>query len=301
MSGSTYPFPQGPDIVTHHHDEEETTKAPTSFIKLNVGGSLFYTTKGTLTNRADSILRAMFSGRMDVRTDTDGWVLIDRSGKHFGKILNYLRDGIVPLPDEKTDLKDLLEESKYYCLPDLSMEIEEELKKHGDELVPRCRVTLVMSQQEERMLITNSERPVIKLICSRYNNKYSYTSQSIDNILKNVELFDKLSLRFNGRILFVKDVHGQTSDEICCWSFYGNGKKMTEVCCTSIVYATEKKQTKVEFPEARIYEDTLNILLFEGRAELAALDHELLKATKRVPKEEKRRPKVEETSEDDQA
>ena len=54
------------------------------------------------------------------------------------------------------------------------------------------------------MLIANSEKPVIKLICSRYNNKYSYTSQSTDNILKNVELFDKLSLRFNGRILFVK-------------------------------------------------------------------------------------------------
>lgn len=49
-------------------------------------------------------------------------------------------------------------------------------------------------------------------------------------------------LRFNGRVLFVKDVLG---DEICCWSFYGEGRKIAEVCCTSIVYATEKKQTKV--------------------------------------------------------
>jgi len=284
MSGSTLPF--FPDILTH---DEDTSKAPTKFVKLNVGGSLFYTTLGTLTNRHDSLLRAMFSRRMDVRTDSDGWVLIDRSGKHFGKILNYLRDGIIPLPDNKIDLKDLLEEAKYYCLPELSMEIEEELKKHGDDLVPRCRVTLVTSQKEERMLIAKTEKPVIKLICSRYNNKYSYTSQSIDNILKNVELFDKLSLRFNGRILFVKDVHGQTSDEICCWSFYGNGKKHTEVCCTSIVYATEKKQTKVEFPEARIYEDTLNILLFEGRAELAALDHELLLKTSKKS-DERRKP-----------
>ena len=105
-----------------------------------------------------------------------------------------------------------------------------------------------------------------------------FFSQSDDNILKNLELFDKLSLRFNGRILFIKDIIA--NDEICCWSFYGNGKKVTEVCCTSIVYATERKQTKVEFPEARIYEDTLNILLFEGRGELAALDHELLRATK---------------------
>lgn len=68
------------------------------------------------------------------------------------------------------------------------------------------------------------------------------TSNSDDNLLKNIELFDKLVLRFNGRVLFVKDVLG---DEICCWSFYGEGRKIAEVCCTSIVYATEKKQTKV--------------------------------------------------------
>lgn len=68
-------------------------------------------------------------------------------------------------------------------------------------------------------------------------------SNSDDNLLKNIELFDKLGLRFNGRVLFVKDVLG---DEICCWSFYGEGRKIAEVCCTSIVYATEKKQTKVQ-------------------------------------------------------
>lgn len=67
-------------------------------------------------------------------------------------------------------------------------------------------------------------------------------STSDDNLLKNIELFDKLALRFHGRLLFLKDVLG---DEICCWSFYGQGRKIAEVCCTSIVYATEKKQTKV--------------------------------------------------------
>jgi hypothetical protein len=50
------------------------------------------------------------------------------------------------------------------------------------------------------------------------------------------------TMRYNGRILFIKDVIG---DEICCWSFYGQSRKLAEVCCTSILYATEKKQTKV--------------------------------------------------------
>ena len=116
-------------------------------------------------------------------------------------------------------------------------------------------------------------KPIVKLLINRHNNKYSYTGASDDNILKNIELFDKLSLRFSNRVLFIKDVIG--SNEICCWSFYGHGKKIAEVCCTAIVYATDRKNTKVEFPEARIYEETLNCLLYENRI----VDQELMQAT----------------------
>ena len=49
--------------------------------------------------------------------------------------------------------------------------------------------------------------------------------------------------------MFIKDVIG--SNEICCWSFYGHGKRIAEVCCTAIVYSPDRKNTKVEFPEAR--------------------------------------------------
>lgn len=122
-------------------------------------------------------------------------------------------------------------------------------------------------------------KPVVKLLINRHNNKYSYTGASDDNLLKNIELFDKLSLRFSNRVLFIKDVIG--SNEICCWSFYGHGKRIAEVCCTAIVYATDRKNTKVEFPEARIYEETLNCLLYENRT---GPDQELMQATSlRVP------------------
>ena len=101
MSGNTI-TPGTPDVLTH---KVSTEKLPTKYVKLNVGGSLFYTTLGTLTKRADSMLRAMFSGRMEVLTDSDGWVLIDRCGKQFGRVLNYLRDGTIPMPEVKTELK----------------------------------------------------------------------------------------------------------------------------------------------------------------------------------------------------
>ena len=50
---------------------------PSQYVKLNVGGSLHYTTIATLTKH-DNMLRAMFSGRMEVLTDADGWILIGR-------------------------------------------------------------------------------------------------------------------------------------------------------------------------------------------------------------------------------
>ncbi|XP_069695063.1 BTB/POZ domain-containing adapter for CUL3-mediated RhoA degradation protein 3 [Periplaneta americana] len=246
---------------------------PSQYVKLNIGGSLHYTTIGTLTKH-DTMLRAMFSGRMEVLTDSEGWILIDRCGKHFGTILNFLRDGCVPLPESCKQMAELLAEAKYYCISELAESCEQALLKKERDAEPICRVPLITSQKEEQLLISSTSKPVVKLLINRHNNKYSYTGTSDDNLLKNIELFDKLSLRFSGRVLFIKDVIG--SSEICCWSFYGHGKKVAEVCCTSIVYATDKKHTKVEFPEARIYEETLNILLYENRT---GPDQELMQAT----------------------
>lgn len=47
--------------------------SPSQYVKLNVGGTLFYTTIGTLT-KSDNMLRTMFSGRMEVLTDSEGKV-----------------------------------------------------------------------------------------------------------------------------------------------------------------------------------------------------------------------------------
>lgn len=45
--------------------------SPSQYVKLNVGGRLYYTTIGTLTKH-DTMLSAMFSGRMEVLTDSEG-------------------------------------------------------------------------------------------------------------------------------------------------------------------------------------------------------------------------------------
>jgi len=264
------------NAVTPGRGELVKGLSPSQYMKLNVGGSLFQTTVATLT-KCDSMLRAMFSGRMEVLKDPDGWILIDRSGKHFGTILNFLRDGMIVLPDSKREVTELLAEARYYLIQELVEYCEAFLSRWREPFpaeVAICRVPLITSLREESLLISSTSKPVVKLLINRHNNKYSYTPASDDNLLKNLELFDKLCLRFSGRVLFIKDVIG--SNEICCWSFYGHGKKVAEVSTSSIVYATDKKHTKVEFPEARIYEETLNILLYENRN---GPDIELMQAT----------------------
>ncbi|XP_041850503.1 BTB/POZ domain-containing adapter for CUL3-mediated RhoA degradation protein 2 [Melanotaenia boesemani] len=282
----------GESVLPHHHSQSEpTSPAPplacpktkacsyrgavglgNTYVRLNVGGMLFYTTLQVLT-RQNSMLKAMFSGKKEVFTDKEGWILIDRSGKHFGCILCYLRDGTVILPKGRQALQELLAEAKYYLIQGLVELCQNTLQ--GNKEQPLCVIPVITSPKEEERLIQSSSKPVVKLVYNRSNNKYSYTSNSDDNLLKNIELFDRLSRNFNSRVLFMKDVIG---DEICCWSFYGQGRKLVEVCCTSIVYATEKKQTKVEFPEARIYEETLNTMLYET---MPLPDNSLLEATRR--------------------
>ncbi|KAH7958366.1 hypothetical protein HPB49_001050 [Dermacentor silvarum] len=245
LCASTLPPPPGPtaeEAKTMSGDHRTVINgSPSQYVKLNVGGSLHYTTIGTLTKH-DSMLRAMFSGRMEVLTDSEGWILIDRCGKHFGTILNFLRDGSVPLPESTREIAELLAEAKYYLIQALVESCEAALQKKESPQEPICRVPLITNEKEGNLLISTSTKPLVKLLINRHNNKYSYTSTSDDNLLKNVEMFDRLSLRFCSRVLFIKDVIG--SNEICCWTFYGHGKKVAEVCCTSIVYATDKKHTK---------------------------------------------------------
>ena len=71
-------------------------KRAAELVKLNVGGVKYETTLTTLTaDGDDSMLGSMFSGRHELHPDDDGEVFIDRDGKHFGHILNVLRDSSV--------------------------------------------------------------------------------------------------------------------------------------------------------------------------------------------------------------
>jgi len=60
-------------------------------IELNVGGVHYSTALETLRSDSESMLCAMFSGRMGVTQDKSGRYFIDRDGSLFKYVLNYLR------------------------------------------------------------------------------------------------------------------------------------------------------------------------------------------------------------------
>mmetsp|Transcript_5591 Transcript_5591/g.7164 ORF Transcript_5591/g.7164 Transcript_5591/m.7164 type:complete len:256 (-) Transcript_5591:91-858(-) len=85
-------------------------------VHINIGGTRFMTTIGTLRADPSSMLGRMFSGELPVLRDDDGSFVIDRDGRHFHHILNYLRDGSVPIGLSRVERLELLRELDFYGL-----------------------------------------------------------------------------------------------------------------------------------------------------------------------------------------
>jgi hypothetical protein len=110
---------------------ESMHKVQDTKIKLDVGGQIYTTSIQTLRHDTGSMLAAMFSGRYELKKETDGSYFIDRDGTFFRHILNFLRDGCLDagtLPQDSVIIKELLREAKYYQLAELVLYLEELLK-----------------------------------------------------------------------------------------------------------------------------------------------------------------------------
>ncbi|OQR71269.1 BTB/POZ domain-containing protein KCTD1-like [Tropilaelaps mercedesae] len=98
----------------------------TAPVHIDVGGVTYTSSLETLTRHPDSRLGRLFNGSIPIVLDTlKQHYFIDRDGKLFRHILNYLRCGHLVLPDDFHELELLREEAKYYDIPTLTREIEE--------------------------------------------------------------------------------------------------------------------------------------------------------------------------------
>lgn len=110
-----------------------------AIVHLNVGGLHFTTSLATLqgerfgseTEAGGSMLSSMFSGRMPTRVDGDGRFFIDRDGRHFHHILNYLRDGKFPRLLPLAERLELEREASFYGLEALASHLRADLHVPG--------------------------------------------------------------------------------------------------------------------------------------------------------------------------
>mmetsp|Transcript_127050 Transcript_127050/g.244825 ORF Transcript_127050/g.244825 Transcript_127050/m.244825 type:complete len:299 (+) Transcript_127050:66-962(+) len=91
------------------------------YAKLNIGGFVFETSTDTLSK--SHWFATLLSGKFALKLDPNGAVFIDRDGRHFDVILNYLRMGkraLRGLELKQGPRLQLIEEAEFYQLQELS-------------------------------------------------------------------------------------------------------------------------------------------------------------------------------------
>jgi uncharacterized protein YjbI with pentapeptide repeats len=95
-----------------------------AWVRLNVGGRIFVTTRSTLTHNGNNMLSFMFGNDWNSATDETGAYLIDRSPEYFAPLLNYLRCGRLIL-DPGVSALNVLEEARFFGLDELEQQLEQ--------------------------------------------------------------------------------------------------------------------------------------------------------------------------------
>lgn len=94
-------------------------------VNLNVGGQGYVTSKSNLSKCKESLLCRMLDDEdQTIRRDNYGYFTIDRDGVLFRHILNYLRDGELNIPKDFPELRQLLNEARFYQIKNLIRHIE---------------------------------------------------------------------------------------------------------------------------------------------------------------------------------
>ena len=93
-------------------------KIDPQFVKLNVGGKKFVTTKTVLSNIKDTKLERLVNGKYPIMLDDKGRIFLDRNGEYFGYVLDCLRQGKIETPSDPYLSRRLQAEFEYFELVD---------------------------------------------------------------------------------------------------------------------------------------------------------------------------------------
>merc|ERR1712179_217468 len=114
--------------ASNGNQEETAFTLKKEWVRLNVGGTVFLTSRATLAKDPQSFLAriAMEGTELESDKDSTGAFLIDRDPKYFSPVLNFLRHGKVHL-DRNVLEEAVLEEAEFYNVTDLIKVLKERI------------------------------------------------------------------------------------------------------------------------------------------------------------------------------
>lgn len=157
-----------------------------NYVRFDVGHYLYICHRNTLQKFENSALAKYIAPEFDKRKSGNDYVVIDRDGKHFGAILNFMRDQTsLDLSQwNDHDLTDLMREADYYCLSELVESCEREFVQRDNDtsdtekqyvIPPNYKIEIVLGISVGRELLRSSKKPTIVI---SYQNTRKYNIDS---------------------------------------------------------------------------------------------------------------------------
>ncbi|XP_055709813.1 BTB/POZ domain-containing protein KCTD5 [Phlebotomus papatasi] len=135
---------KSPNLMENHSGNQ--------WVKLNVGGTYFLTTKTTLSRDPSSFLSRLIQEDSDLISDKDenGAYLIDRDPRYFAPVLNYLRHGKLVL--DGLSEEGVLEEAEFYNVTHLITLLRESISSRDTRpALDKKKVYRVLQCQENEL------------------------------------------------------------------------------------------------------------------------------------------------------